>query len=570
MSVPRWIFAPTLLACALLAWNPAHAGGFLRAEGTRIVDGNGEPVLLRGMGLGGWMLQEGYMLELPQFGTQRRIRAEIVKLVGEDKAAAFHAAWLDNHTTKADIDAMRAWGFNSVRLPMHYALYTLPVEDETVPGRHTWLEDGFRRTDELLGWVKANDMVLILDLHAAPGGQGNDLPISDRDPDKPSFWEDPANQDKAIALWVELARRYRDEPAIGGYDLVNEPNWGFDDPADRNGCAEKRNRPLRDFLVRATRAIREVDRNHIVFLAGNCWGNNYAGVFDDGLWDDNLVISFHRYWNFTTRDTLAGALALRERHGIPLWLGETGENSNDWFARTVELVEAEGIGWAWWPLKKIRYNNPLQIVPNAGYRALLEHWQGKAPAPDAAAAEAALMRFASHDVRFEHNLQHPDVVDALFRAAHSDRTVPFRAHAVGPAGGTLRAADFDMGRNLSAYRSLTPANYHVSTGGERVTWNSGMGYRNDGIDIGFDAAGDAYVAGLRAGEWLKYTVRAEAGGRYRLLPSEGGAMRLAMRVNGDAVGSGAAFALQPGHNTLVVEALVDGVDLHVLRFEPAR
>ncbi|HET7002494.1 MAG TPA: hypothetical protein VFI33_14325, partial [Puia sp.] len=38
--------------------------GFLKADGERIINGNGENVLLRGIGLGGWMLQEGYMLHL--------------------------------------------------------------------------------------------------------------------------------------------------------------------------------------------------------------------------------------------------------------------------------------------------------------------------------------------------------------------------------------------------------------------------------------------------------------------------------------------------------------------------
>ncbi|MFP3649197.1 cellulase family glycosylhydrolase, partial [Paraburkholderia sp. SIMBA_054] len=76
-----------------------------------------------------------------------------------------------------------------------------------VPGRQTWLEEGFRRTDELLAWAKANDMYLILDLHAAPGGQGNDINISDRDPAKPSLWDDPAQQEKMIALWRRLAER---------------------------------------------------------------------------------------------------------------------------------------------------------------------------------------------------------------------------------------------------------------------------------------------------------------------------------------------------------------------------
>lgn len=252
----------------------SHAKDFLRAQGRHIVDESGKPVILRGMGLGGWMLQEGYMLDVPGVGTQRSIRARIADLIGAEKIGEFYTAWLDNHTTKADIDAMAAWGFDSVRLPMHYRLYTLPVDQEPVPGEHTWLEEGFRRTDELLEWVKANGMYLVLDLHAAPGGQGNDINIADRDPDKPSLWEDPAHQDKMIALWRRLAERYRDEPHIAAYDIVNEPNWGFEDPEDSNGCAENANAPLRDLLVRTTAAIREVDRRHIIVLAGNCWGNN--------------------------------------------------------------------------------------------------------------------------------------------------------------------------------------------------------------------------------------------------------------------------------------------------------
>lgn len=552
----------------MLAQFPAFADGFLKTEGRQIVDERGEKIILRGMGLGGFMLQEGYMLELPEFGTQQVIRSRIEKLIGPEKTREFYTAWLDNHTTKADIDAMKAWGFNSVRLPMHFGLYTLPVDQEPVAGRHTWLEDGFRRTDALLAWAKANDMYLILDLHAAPGGQGNDINISDRDPAKPSFWEDPANQDKAIALWVKLAERYKDEPNLGAYDIINEPNWGFADKADKNGCAEKGNAPLREFLVRATRAIREVDKRHIVIVEGNCWGNNYAGVFDQGAWDDNMVVSFHRYWSYNTPATLAEILALRDKLNLPVWLGETGENSNDWFARNVALVEAEGIGWAWWPLKKIRYNNPLQIVPNQGYLKLLEYWNGKGKAPSREEAETALMRFATHDVRFENNLQHPDVVDALFRAPHTEQTVPFKPHLIGKDGGEIHAVDFDMGKNRYAYYSLAPANYHVSAGGERVNWNSGMTYRNDGIDIGVDPDGSAFVDGLRKGEWLKYTFKAERAGRYALT-ADAGKRGVSIRINGAAEAS-SGFDLQAGNNTLIVKAEKDGVDLRSLRFVPSR
>jgi len=562
------VLCVALLCLSLLP--QAGAKDFLRAKGTHIVDASDKPVLLRGMGLGGWMLQEGYMLELPDFGTQQVIHARISDLIGPEKADEFQTAWLDNHTTKADIDAMAAWGFNSVRLPMHYALYTLPVDREPVAGGQTWLEDGFRRTDQLLGWVKANDMYLVLDLHAAPGGQGNDINISDRDPAKPSLWDSPANQEKMIALWRKLAERYRDEPYIAAYDILNEPNWGFEDRGDRNGCAETKNAALRDLLVRTTAAIRAVDQRHAIVIEGNCWGNNYRGVFDGGKWDDNLVASFHKYWNVTTRDSIADILALRDTYDVPLWLGETGENSNDWFARTVALAEGEGIGWAWWPLKKIRYNNPLQIVPNQGYTKLLAYWHGEGAKPAAKDAEAALMQFARHDVRYENNVFHKDVVDALFRAPHSDRSVPFREHVIGPDGGRLAAVDFDMGRNGVAYYDLTPANHHVSEGGERIVWNPAMTYRNDGVDLGMDANGKLYVARMQDGEWLKYTVAAARAGTYALTLVVGGKGRASLMVNGDRVGEAETdrgfrgLTLLEGNNTLVVRAESGGFDLKAI------
>jgi len=566
-----------LLSVALLSCLPllAHAQsrGFLKTDGTRIVDQAGKPMLWRGMGLGGWMLQEGYMLELPRFGTQQVIRANIAKLIGEQNTQAFYTAWLDNHTTKADIDAMAAWGFNSVRLPMHYALYTLPVDQEPVKGQQTWIEDGFRRTDQLIAWAKANDMVVILDLHAAPGGQGNDINIADRDPSKPSLWDDPAAQDKMVALWVELARRYKDEPAVAAYDLLNEPNWGFADAADRNGCKEQGNAPLRALLERTTTAIRTIDTRHIVVIEGNCWGNNYAGLLDGGLWDDNLVLSFHKYWNAPSPQSIADLLALRDTRQVPLWLGETGENSNDWFTRTVALVEGEGIGWSWWPLKKIRYNNPLQVVPNPGYGKLLSYWNGKGPKPTAAEAETALMQLATHDVRFDHNVQHPDVVDALFRAPHADQSVPFKAHVIAANGGSIAAVDFDMGPEGVAYHDLTPANESTKAGG--VNWNPAMTYRNDGVDLGKAADGALQVSQLHDGEWLKYTFTAVQGGRYDLTLQARGAGQASLLLNGDPIAAqrvDAGFrgvALQPGRNTLVVRAQRGSFDLVALRFAAA-
>jgi endoglucanase len=393
-------------------WQAGMGQGFLKAEGQSIVNERGEKVILRGMGLGGWMLQEPYMLKLNGVGPQYSIRQRIGELVGPAGADAFYDAWLASQTRKIDIDSMASWGFNSVRLPMHYHLYTLSVDEEPVAGKNTWLEKGFALTDSLLSWCKANHIYLILDMHAAPGGQGNDLNISDRDSTKPSLWQSAANREKMVALWRKLAERYANEPWIGGYDIINEPNWGFEDSTDKHGQKETKNVPLRQLMMDITAAIRSVDKRHIIIIEGNSWGNNYRGVLPP--WDDNMVLSFHKYWNPNTLASIQPYLDLRTKYSIPLWLGESGENNNTWYRECVRLVEGQGIGWSWWPLKKMGTNNPLEVPMTPEYERILKYLSGKGPRPSASEAQKGLERLVQ-SVRLENNIYHKEVIDALFQ-----------------------------------------------------------------------------------------------------------------------------------------------------------
>ena len=125
----------TFFCCIIAAGTTGvNAQSFLKADGKKIVNAKGENILLRGVGLGGWMLQEGYMLRLNNEGQQYRIRQRIEALLSKEQTQEFYDVWLSHHTTKSDIDALKSWGFNSVRLPMHYNLYTLPTEQEKIRG----------------------------------------------------------------------------------------------------------------------------------------------------------------------------------------------------------------------------------------------------------------------------------------------------------------------------------------------------------------------------------------------------------------------------------------------------
>ena len=469
----------------------------------------GENVLLSGIGLGGWMLQEGYMFHLSNLGQQYRIKEKITDVVGAEKTKQFYDQWLLNHTTKKDIDSLAAWGFNSVRLPMHYNLYTLSEDEEPVKEQHTWIEKGFAMTDSLLKWCGDNKMYLILDLHATPGGQGNDLPISDRDPTEPSLWESEANKQKTIALWKKLAQHYENEVWIGGYDIINEPNWGFEDPKkDFRGIAENKNEPLKGLMIAITKAIREVDKKHIVIIEGNGFGNNYRGILPP--WDSNMVLSFHKYGNFNTTEAIKGFLGLRAAYNMPLWLGESGENSNTWFTEAIQLAENNGIGWAWWQLKKMGINNPLEIKKPEGYDKLLAYWSGKGPKPSETEAWSTLQQLLVN-IKIENNVYHPDVVDAMIRQVHSAATKPFKAHNI-YSNTTIKAIDYDMGRQRHAYFDRDTARYQY-TPGVKTEGNKGYAYRNDGVDIQWQEEGP-YVFDIEDGEWLQYTVNLGSTGVY--------------------------------------------------------
>ena len=506
----------------------------LKAQDRKIVDDAGENILLRGMGLGGWALMEGYMMQTGDVAnTQHEFRNKLVDLMGVEKTGEFFAAWRAKHCTEEDIDSLASWGFNSVRLPMHYNLFTLPIEDEPVAGEHTWLNPGFEMIDQLLEWCKPRDMYVILDLHAAPGGQGYDEAISDYDPSKPSLWESVDNRDKMVALWDTLSARYKDEPWIGGYDLLNEPNWNLPE-----------GKLLADLYKEITQRVRENGDDHIIFVEGNWFANDYTGMLPP--WDNNLVYSFHKYWTTNYENELDWILPMSEEHNVPLWMGESGENSNVWFRDAIKLFEDNNIGWAWWTMKKIETTtSPYSVSMNQGYRDIIEYWKGNAVKPSQEEAFASMMALTDN-LLLENSFLHKDVVDAMFRQVQTDETKAFADHTI---PGTINMSDFDLGRQGFAYYDKFEANYAQSTG-EFTAWNNGWTYRNDAVDIEKnEIEGNGYHIGfVNQGEWINYTVNC----------SESGAYKVTARVATQQSGGLTHLSIDSNHASSVIEVSSTG------------
>lgn len=490
---------------------------WLRAEGKKIVNAAGEEVLLRGYGPGGWQIMEGYMMQTSGFaGSQHEIKAKLIALMGEENTELFFQSWRENHFTKRDVDSLAAWGFNSIRIPMHYNLFTLPIEQEPIPAENTWIETGFELIDNVLDWAAQYNMYVILDMHAVPGGQGTGSEINDYDPSKPSFWESQANRDKLIALWTRIAERYKDNPWIGGYDLINEPHWDLG-PG---------NVPLRDIYERLTESIRATGDQHILYIEGNWYANDHSGLTPP--WDNNLVYSFHKYWSYNNANDLDWILPLREQHNVPLWMGESGENSNTWFTDAVSLFESNNIGWAWWALRKIGdIDSPYAVKINPGYQKVISYWKGEGPQPSAQEAFEGMMQLVNN-LQVENSHFRKDVPDALIRQVQSDETLPYHGT---PANipGIIYASDYDLGKNNYAYYDADVADYNLSTG-EFQAWNRGWSYRNDGVDIeqnNEQLDSNGYNIGfVSKGEWTKYTVQIEETATYTV------SIRLATQENG--------------------------------------
>ena len=519
-----------LIAAALLHAN-VSLSQFMRAEGKAIVDANGKPVLLRGLGLGGWLVPEGYMLHIPGRGSPSSIRNLILDLLGAADTERFYQLYRANYVNANDLQQIAAWGFNSIRLPFHYEMLSPPDQ----PG--VFLESGFQVLDSLIAWSKRNQMHVILDMHCAPGGQ-NDQNISDSDGEA-KLWTVPANQERTVEIWKKIAARYATEPWVIGYDLLNEPVMpsGFS------------NLDLRSLYRRLALAIREVDPNHILFIEGGNFATDFNNLTPPLLYGTNIVYSFHKYWSETSKATIQDLLNLRDNWNVPLWMGESGENSNPWFYETIKLLEENNIGWCWWTHKKIQTTtSPLSAPITANYQRVLDYWNGRASRPSQVFARDALWGMAEN-LALEKCEPHPDVLHALFDREFNTRVKPFAAHEI---PGTIDCNEYDFGNAEIAYHDQ---DYKRVRWDIFQPWNSGSEFRNDGVDLekSSDAAGAKYSIGwITNGEWLKYTITVKQAGIYDVLLrvaslSGGGILKLVL--NGQELTSNIAVPRTNGWYT---------------------
>jgi len=352
LRLTSWlIFLLALTACApVLAQS-----GFVTTRGKQFVAPGGKPLFLRGINLGNWLLPEGYMFKFKTASSPRLIEAVLNQLVGEEEARKFWRAYLDRYITSDDIRFIKRAGFNSVRVPFNYRLFVSDDDPRKLEGV------GYELLDRVVGWCRQEGLYVILDMHGAPGGQTGDN--IDDSFGYPFLFESAESQELTIAIWQKLAARYSRETVVVGYDLLNEPIAHYFDAGHFNPLLE----PL---YRRIVAAIRRVDRNHVIFLGGAQWDTNFK-VFGPPF-DAKLAYTFHKYWMDVKQEAVQEYVDFSNKYGVPLLMGESGENTDEWVAAFRALLEKNEISWCFWPYKKVdATSSPVSINKPAEWDAIV-------------------------------------------------------------------------------------------------------------------------------------------------------------------------------------------------------
>ncbi len=323
---------------------------FLKTDGIYLKNhrGQGDIVRLRGVNLGGWLLQESFMSAIPHGWDEYRIRKTLTTRFGARRAEALIDTFQDSWITERDFERMADAGLNCVRLPIHWQNHM--HEDGSFKRQRDGSID-FSRIDWVVRTAKRHGMYTLLDLHGAPGSQNGRDHAGDRR--GPLLWDSPEYREMTKSLWRELARRYRDEPAVAGYDLMNEPA--------RSNKAKQWDQTIIDFMSELYHEIRAVDPDHTIFIS--VWSEHrHVGNVHEGK--TNIVLGYHWYIyklflakegteaDFWAQRVGDYARISRDRYNTPCFIGEFSfkDGPEIWTDR-VEMLTRHGLDWAKWSYK---------------------------------------------------------------------------------------------------------------------------------------------------------------------------------------------------------------------------
>lgn len=449
--------ASLVLGCFAAAQVPLHV------KGTRMVDPQGKPVTLRGCNLGNWLMVEMWMLGVEGTGGVKD-QADLFRTLdtrfGRETRESLMDTYRANYITDKDFDVIKSYRFNLVRLPFDYRL----LEDDAEPMKLR--PNAFKWLDKCVEMAHRHGIYVILDMHGIQGGQSPYDHTGESEKNK--FWTDEEDQKRACWLWNKIASRYRNNPTVLAYDLMNEPYGGTKEQ-------EKKMFPM------LYRAARSGDPNKLILVMGH-WDNfdHYGDLRDEGFTNYGFEMHYYPGLFGNGRPTiqnhakhladLADVEAKVKKLDVPFLVGEMNPVFDrvgvDMMRRTYEVHESYGWMTTMWSYKVLTapggfYKGSWAMITNTDKLAPLNFKTDSAEAIRDWFASLGTMRMSVYDA----------LRDTMAPAHYA--LTPLKAEDTAKPPKSVPYADTLEGWSVADIGGAIPGGLQVAKNGQFVLWGGG-------------------------------------------------------------------------------------------------
>ena len=331
------------LLVGVLLLAPATAGAKISHDGRWLTDSQGRTLILHGVNMvykrapyapdaAGFGADDARFLARSGFNT---VRLGLIYAAVEPQPGVYDDAYLDR--IAKTVDQLGRQGI-AVLLDFHQDLFSERFQGEG------WPE-----------WAIRDD-----GLPAEPraGFPGNYVGMPALNAAFDHFFDDADLQDHYAAAWAHVAQRLGSNPAVLGYDLLNEPWPGsaWQACAQGDGCFDF-DAKLTAFYAKTTAAIRAVDPSTLVFVEPNVLANAGAQSQIQGFGDRDVALSFHDYCPVEQRTTclplddkvFQQAETVAKRFDGPALLTEFGATTNlQTLTDMADRADRFQTGWQEW------------------------------------------------------------------------------------------------------------------------------------------------------------------------------------------------------------------------------
>ena len=345
----------TAFSCVLIAGADSGAqqtqtgftqDDFLHTKGRNIVNQKGEIIRLKGVNLGAWMIWEDWLCPYDPYDEKLdhyTVLTELESRFGREKAYELFDTYMDNWITEYDLDEIRSMGFNAVRVPFWFRNFYYDDKGTKILDENG--EWDFSRLEWVVKECAERRLYVVLDMHGAVGYQ-SDAPHSGKG-DSCGLYGDSEQAEKyrelTDELWTEIAKRFRNEPAVAMYDLLNEPMCDVD-------CGEFQRRINNEFIyTRLYNTVRAVDDKHIITM--ECI---WSAIALPQAWTKgwkNVVYQVHFYNNSNFDFNFSAFFIRLIFFDVPIMMGEFFPHNETTWENCFKTMDSLNFSWFLWTYK---------------------------------------------------------------------------------------------------------------------------------------------------------------------------------------------------------------------------